>query len=482
MKNRKEPLTAALLLAILAGSAPLTWGEAPATQPDISKEIQGLRARIDELEKQQKQQDEQRRQAAQESAVGAAQSEADRHSRFLDTTGITGGWNDTKKQFFIGSEDGNFYFHPGGILQFRDVVNYRDHGKNGRSADVENGFEVRRAKFYFDGNLFTPDLTYKFQWQDNSAGSPSLEYGWGQYVFAKGFGLGGKGDWAVKAGQTKDVVFKEEFTGDQNQLMVERSLANTLVGGNAPPSNLLQGVDILLLGKDNPLHAEVEVHDGYGSALTNFAQPHGVAVAIPQTPADPPANPAYWGVSTRVDYKVFGDWADTTDFTGVNSGKHDLLDIGGGADYTDAQGASAIRYTADAQWEISHKVAVFGAFYGSHFDFRGVKAGVPIAQNNYGAMIQGGYMLDPSVQLVGRYAIVMLDNKFKIATVSTFQEIAVGVNWFGPNGDWGNHAKLSLDLNYLPDGVPGGTTGLDYLANGKKNEEVVLRTQFQLWF
>ena len=481
MNHCRKPLCAALLSAVVAGAGGVAWGDEPTTQPDVTKEIQALRARIDQLEAQQKQQELKHQQEAQDLALRSAQLEADRQSRFLDTTPIVGGWNDAKKQFFIGSEDGNFYLHPGIIFQFRENVNYRDHAIKGRS-DTEEGFEVRRVKLNFDGNLFTPDLTYRFQWQDNSAGSPSLEYGWAQYVYAKNVGLTGNGDLAVRAGQTKDIVFKEEFTGDQNQLMVERSLANTLIGGNAPPLNLIQGVDFLLIGKNNPLHAEVELHDGFGSALTNFTQPHGPPVVFPQTPVDPPTNPGYWGASARVDWKVFGDWADTLDFTGVNSGKKDLLDIGGGVDYTDAQGASAIRYTADAQYQISKKLAVFGAAYGSHFDFRGTKAGSPIVQNNYGAQVEGGYLLDPSFQLIARYSVVSMDSKFRIASVGTFQEIAAGFNWFGPNGSWGNHAKFSLDVNYLPDGVPGGTTGLDYLANGKKNEEIVLRTQFQLWF
>ena len=76
-------------------------------------------------------------------------------------------------------------------------------------------------------------------------------------------------------------------------------------------------------------------------------------------------------------------------------------------------------------------------------------------------------------------AIVKLDSSFKIAGTGTFQEYAVGANWFGPNGAWGNHAKLTLDVNFLPEGTP-GAGGLDYLANPGENE-IVARLQFQLW-
>ena len=180
-----------------------------------------------------------------------------------------------------------------------------------------------------------------------------------------------------------------------------------------------------------------------------------------------------------MDYKFFGDWTDTTDLTGQNSGKHDLLDVGGGLDYTDAQGAAALRYSIDAQYQIAHKLALLVAGYGNHFDFRGNAPGVAGSQKNFGAQVEGGYSLTPSWQLVARYSVVKLDKAFKLAGTGTFQEFAIGANWFGPNGAWGNHAKFTLDLNYLPSGSP-GAGGLDYLASPGE-DELVLRMQFQLW-
>ena len=487
MSHRQKPLCAAIFTAAMAGIASLAQAEQPASQPDVAGEIQALRARIDQLEAEQRAQQTAQQEAQQQASLDSVLKDADRHSQFMDSVGFTGGWNKSKTQFFLGSEDGNFYFHPGIIFQFRGIVADRQKTKKNNTDDTQLGFEVRRAKFYFDGNLFTPDLTYKFQWQDSTAGgAPTLEYAWAQYTFLKK--VGGIGDVAVRAGQFKDIVFKEEFTGDQVQLMVERSLANTLVGGNAPPSNLTQGVDFLWLGKDNPIHGEVLIQDGYGSALTTFGQPHGTPVAIPQTPVNPPVNPAYGGGAARVDFKPFGDWADTTDFTGVNSGKKDLLDIGAGVDYTSAQAApTALRYTVDAQYQVARKISIVGAGYGDYFKFAHVKAGSPTYVNNFGAMIEGGYDLTRSWQLVARYDVSRLDPKLKPTGLgnSTFQEIGVGANWFGPNGAWGNHAKFSIDLNWLPNGSV-GAGGLDYLVSPTlkfhSKQEIVLRSQLQIWF
>ncbi len=450
---------------------------------NVAAQIGELQQQLNELKIQQAHQREVIQQKEKQATVDGVLNDADKHSQMLDVTGISAGWNEKKKQFFIGSEDGNFYFHPIGIFQVRYNLNDREHAKKSGDGDFEQGFEIRRSKFGFDGNVFTPDLTFKLQWQDGTAGAPVLEHGWAQYVYAKNaFNIG---DLAVRVGQTKDIVFKEEFTGETNQLMTERSLANNLIGGNQPPSNVLQGVDFLLLGKENPLHVEVELHNGFGGANTSFAQPHGPATTFPQIPVDPPTNAGNWGVSARADYKVFGDWADTTDLTGINNGRHDLLDIGAGVDFTDAQGAQAIRYTVDAQYQISRKLAIFAAGYGSHYEFRNLAATAPAStQNNYGGMIEGGYLIDPAWQLVARYDVVKLDSNFKVGGAGgqgTFQEAEVGVNWFGPNGSWGNHARLSTELCYLPNGVT-AQSGLDYLASSKNNNEFVLRTQFQLWF
>jgi hypothetical protein len=250
LSNRRK---LAWLLASGLGAAPVLATE-QATQPSVSDQIQALRARIDQLETQQKAQEQQNQQATVENAL----SDADRRTKYINATGVSAGWNQSKQQFFIGSEDGNFYLHPFLIAQFRHVANYREHATtsaHGKS-DFEEGFEVRRAKFGFDGNLFTPDLTYRFVWEDNSTGSPGLEYAWAQYVFAHH--VFETGELGVRAGQFKDIVFKEEFTSDAAQLLSERSLANALVGGIAPPGKLIQGVDFLLLGNDAPQSLRIQ--------------------------------------------------------------------------------------------------------------------------------------------------------------------------------------------------------------------------------
>src|SRR5439155_6043233 len=191
-----------------------------------------------------------------DAAVNRVLKDAEQRSRIFSGDSFVGGWNADKQQFFLGSRDGSFYLHPGIVLQFRNSTSFRQDGKKSGENDLQNGFEVRRAKFGFDGNIFGPDLTYKFQWQSSTnGGNPTVEYAWVQYLLAHKI-AGGPNDFAIRAGQFKDVVYKEEFTGDPVQLMTERSLANALIGGVAL-GPLVQGVDFMLVGKDAPVHAEL---------------------------------------------------------------------------------------------------------------------------------------------------------------------------------------------------------------------------------
>ncbi len=444
---------------VLAFGAVALAGEP--TQQQLLEQMKVLQSKVERLEAKQ----EQTAKAADTREVDATADrvlkDAERRSQLLaDGEGFTAGYS--KGKFLIQSADGNFYFHPGLIFQVRNAVNFRDNAKNGGD-DFQEGFEIRRAKFSFDGNVFTKDLTYKLQWQDsNNGGTPTLEWGYAQYVFAHDWH---GADLGLKAGQFKDPVFKEEaITGDQTQLMVERSLANTLVGGISS-GPLIQGVDLVVVGNDNPLHADLVLYDGAASGNTDFQN---------VLPSGAKTN---FGVAARVDYKFFGDWGDTTVMNGKGS-KHDLLDVGGGVDFSQADNSDAVRWDIDAQYLIAGRYTIFGAIYGNNFDFRNQTG--PGSRNDYGGVVEAGYFLNSAWEIAARYSIVRIDSDFKTNGEDTFHEIGVGLAWFlGEGGAAGNHAKFSIDLNYLPNGTP-AATGLDYLAS-PGDSQIVLRTQFQLW-
>ena len=146
-------------MALLAAAA------APATQPtpqELLEQIKQLQAKVEKLEDRpvynQKDVDE---------TVAKVLHDADQRSMLIDGGGLTSGYHDGK--FVIQSEGGNFLLRPWLQLQARYEGNYRRDGKtNGKPEDdTESGFEIRRAKFGFEGNAYTPDFTYLFSWGTN---------------------------------------------------------------------------------------------------------------------------------------------------------------------------------------------------------------------------------------------------------------------------------------------------------------------------
>jgi hypothetical protein len=450
----------------------------PADQQSLQSQVNDLKAQVAQLKSLQNQQDI-------SAATNAVIADADKHSQFLDAgAGLSSGWDPTNYRFIIASEDGNFTFHPGIILQFRYVSSYRSAPSN-----WQDGFEVRRLKLYADGNLFTKDLTYKVQLQNSNGpsgaavgGNQTIEYAWGQYIFAHNMW---GGDWGIRAGQMKNPVFhEEEAVGDNNQPLVERSLVDNLVGGNALGGPYVQGIDLLYTGGGNPIHTHFLFTDGDATGNTDFTN---VSASIPPSTS---ANTQKFGVGVRADYKVFGDWADNTDLTGKNSGKHDFLAVGAGVNFSQSSTTTTapatffnntVRWDVDATFMKAQQFIIFGGIYGDYIAFSGTGAPGP-DRTDIGEIIEGGYFLSPAFELVARADVTEFDHRFRAVGLQDVDEFGIGVNYFlGQGGEAGNHAKVAFDVDYLPNGTP-AVTGLGYQASTGYHDEVVFRTLFQIWF
>lgn len=461
MSKRRTILTLAAL--IVSGAA---RAQTAAESPDLAKKVEALEEEVRQLRAE--------RAIAPaysirdvDAVVAAVQADASRHTLSFPPGGSSG--HDLDKGFFIKSDDGNFSIYPDLLIQFRAVGSYREDAKHGESS-TESGFEMRRAKIGFYGTAFSPDLSFRFLWQDTvTGGGLNLQYAYAQYIFAHDV-LGKGSDLAVRAGQFKNIVFKEEFTPDRAQLFSERSLANALLGGAALGSET-QGVDLILTGKDNPFHADVLFDDGIKSSNTDFRDNEPVTVGTTTTNVA-----TNFGVAGRVDYKVFGKWGDADDLTGV-WGRENLLVVGGGVDYSQGDNNTTVHYTADVQYQLHRKLVLLAALYGDAIDFRNTSG--PSSRSDWGVQVEAGYFITPALQAIARYSLIKFDSDFKTGGEDMFHEISGGLNWFfGKDGELGNRAKLTLDVNYLPSGSP-SVPGLDYLASPNKKDEVVVRTQLQ---
>jgi hypothetical protein len=444
-----------LLGATLVGGA---WGAEPAqaareqTPAQLRQQLQALQERVRSLE------------AATQHGTSAAPAptsagdvdqvlkDAERRSNpvYGAAGALTAGYD---KGFFIKSDDGNFLLKPAIQFQFRNVSNFeQDARHDGNDDSFQNGFEARRARFRFDGNAFSPKFTYSFVWDTSRAGGAvSLLDAWGQYQFAD--------HWAIKAGQFKESVFHERDVSGYQQLAVDRSLTDALLGGNI--TDRVQGVSLIYGGtKTDNLRGELAYHDGANSRNTNFQ--------------DGSTN---WGACVRGEYKAFGDWAAHKDLT-ARGGKENLLVFGAGADYTDRDGADVLLATADAQYELADKLVVYGALHGAYTDPH--EATGNDSHFDWGALGQVGYLLGRQWEVFGRYDVVKL-NEDAVAggAEDTFHEITGGVNYYlGKDGQYLHRAKLTLDVTYLPNGAPSDQTQAGILA--ATDDEFIVRAQFQL--
>lgn len=434
-------------------------GDEP-SQQELMDELKALRAKVEQLEQAQGKQQEKLDAKEVDATVDSVLRDADRRSELLQAQGFTAGY--TNGKFIIQSEDGNFRINPNLQLQFRYNTNYREEDAANSidgDAHTESGFEVRRMKLTFEGNVFSPDTTYKVQWATSrNGGSLALEEA---YVKHK---LDFAPDFFVRAGQFKDVTFHEELVSSKRQLAVDRSLANEFMAGGV--TDYIQGVGLIWDdgAEGLPLRGEVGYTDGPNSDNTNFVDGGGSSQFGVSAPD--------FGVYGRAEYLAMGDWKQYDDFT-ARGNKQDLLVFGAGAFYTQAGDNNALLHTFDAQYEYN-RLGLYGAYYGVYSD--GSDDGDESAYD-VGGVIQAGYTLDEREQweVFGRYSLVSLDSG-DAEDDDNYHEVTAGVNYYMS----GHAAKITVDVVYLPDGVPSNQDGIAELDPDADTDQFVLRAQFQL--
>lgn len=452
----------------IVGISAIALAAAPTTE-ELKAQIDALQEKVDALEAKQV------KGADVDATVRQVLEDAERRSQLFAAEGFTAGYT-SDRGFVLQSADGAFLLHPYVQFQFREASSYRDSANSSGDSDTNNGFEVRRLKTGVDGNAYSSALTYQFQWATSStAGSVSLEDAWARYRFQP--------SWAVQAGQFKDPLFRESLVSSFKQLAADRSLQNSLLEGN---DNYIQGASLLYGDKDR-LHGQVAFTDGFAGANSNYLDPTG------GDPSDSgfKANnnkAANFGLVARVEYMVLGDsakdWKRYSTYSAQGAkDPSDLLILGAAGEWDQVGDYNAYWYTADAQWEPAavSGLSVFGALVGR--DYR-VDQTESASQNNsasdWGALIQAGYMVTTRIQPFVRYDYTrmgtMSDSTAESYGTRNLHEITAGVNYYL----FGQNAKFTLDLSYLPNGSPVTVSGLDISSQTQDKEQWLARFQFQL--
>src|SRR4051812_29654381 len=329
-----------MVSALLGASATNSSGAEPPTTRQLLDKIDSLQSQVKDLKAQVE--GVTRAQSAENAgARDAVRDDAQRRSQLVDLERFTAGYR-PEQGFLLQSEDGRFLLHPWVVMQIRNETTYREDGKSGGRSDTQNGFELRRMKLIFDGNLFDPGFTYQFIFGvDRHNGNLALEDAWARWKPGNAGGL------YVRGGQIRDLLDHEQITFAPRLVAAERTLVNSLFANG---EGIVQGASIGF-DNDGPVRGEFALTDGMRSANTTFQ--------------DFPANAADWGLAGRVDWKLAGDWKEYSSLSALGA-KSPLLVIGGGADFTEAGDTQQLTHVADLQLTCPCGLSVYGAYLGRY--------------------------------------------------------------------------------------------------------------------
>jgi Phosphate-selective porin O and P len=468
-----------ILAAASLGAWSLTAGAAKAqstdnnpsstapTTAELEAKVDALETKVNQLEGK-----EDELQANEAATIKQVLADADEHTQFLPGN-IQGGYAPSAG-FVIRSADGNFTFHPGVVLDFREMTSYREDtpakggGETAKTGyDTQSGFDVTRARLVFDGTI-NKNVGYYVQFQDDQGTAFNLLDAYASYRFDDS-------PFGVKVGQFKDPWLHERNLSEARLLAVDRSLVESYLGGGQTAR--VQGA--ALTYDQDKLRGQLVVHDGFNSTNTKFFDAGGIGKGdgggAGVTPTD-------YGVSGRGEYMIIGDRTKDSDgykeydqFTALGD-KQDILVAGTGFDYSQAGDNDVYFHTADLQYDTTSGWSFYGAYLGSYRDLHTNQGVTPGNYYDPGALAQVAYLVTPKIEPFARYDYTYLAggsvsglNKYDV------QEITVGANYYL----YGQIAKFTLDGSWLPEGAPTDSDALGVLQDSGHNE-FVLRAQFQL--
>lgn len=380
-------------------------------------------------------------------------ADADTRASLLQS-GSTAGYNNG---FFLSDAAGNNTLNVAGRIQFRYVYSRLGDDVMGRE---QRGFENRRTRLTFKGNIFNKNLGYQIQGDfSRSSGTFSLLDAYINYKMDNGM--------SVRFGQFRPAFMFEDSTSSSRQLAAERSLvANALAQGRT------QGVQLSGSGGDN-FRWYASFTDGIPSLL-------GAAGGGNNTAWNQGVGTTEFALTGRVEYLGEGSWSQFRDFSSWD-GEEFAWMIGGGAHWQrDRYGVSmdpkveVFRWTADASFKFGGASA-FAAVVGNH-EKQKVDGGT--SEDQFAFVLQGGVFFVPDQwEGFARYEWGDADR----AGIEDLTVITVGVNRYFNK----HNLKWTTDIGYgfmeVGDIWSSGGAGWRTDPVGEDGQ-VVIRSMVQLVF
>lgn len=405
-----------------------------------------------------------------------------RSSLLADGDGTTGGYD---KGFMLRSADGNFGLVFSGYTQLRYLAVFRDDGRGnaatgaaGNDNSFENGFENRRTRLKFAGNIVNPDLTFVVQGEFSDSANG------GNFFLRDAILMYQLGDgWCIRGGQYKLPFLREEYMDDTKRLAVEGSQATAAF--NQGRSQAIE----LGFRKEN-YRVLMDFSDGLNTLNTDFATAAGAPNPIESD----------YAFTGRVDWSPDGKVSDFDEFTSQQDAPW-AFNLGGavhvqGSSNTRGPGGQAdttlLGYTADAMLK-GGGWSLFAQFMGMSARRPNVPPPIAAAStDDYGLVLQAGYRFLKDDEAFGRYGAVLYDSDRGF--VDDRQDFVA----FGWNHYFAGHAaKLTVDVEIALQPtisaagatlVPSTITGANIITPGQgllrsaDANAVAVRAQMQVMF
>ncbi|MCC6680536.1 MAG: hypothetical protein IT445_06495 [Phycisphaeraceae bacterium] len=474
-----------LRMSICAG---LALGGATLAMADQTADLQ---ARVSQLESQlaqvQKTQSDnwmtERRAEEIKGLISEVLSDADTRASLLQD-GLTAGHDG--KNFFLKSNDGGFVLKIAGQIDIRalwdmqddrsdsvvqdlngdgdteDTVDGVDEDDVSVEDDSDFGFQTRRVKLIFFGNVPGSQIDYKVQLAtDRSDGNIYLE----DVIIGRAI----NDNFYISGGKQKLPFLREELTSSAKLIAIDRGLVTEYF-----TLNRAEGAQLDWSNNDN-LKASVAISDGSNTEISDMG-----------------ADDTDFAVTARADFKVMGDWEAAKDDVAWQ-GQDNALFIGGAVHYqagddNNADITSAVAdyfaWTVDALYENGGGLSASAAVVGGHTDYDSSAAA---DRDMYGIQLTGAYNIDDKWQPYVRWE--WIDQDVALAGIEdNIQAVTFGVNRFVR----GHNVKLTADVVWVyqgdvisnPFGASVTSTGLGTSGFSSAEDEdiIMVRAQVQVLF
>jgi len=338
------------------------------------------------------------------------------------------------------------------------------------------GFENRRTKLDFQGNVFSKDWTYRVRsnFVNGGQGISNLEFAYVEKAMDNGM--------SIRVGQFQAPWLREVLVDSSMQLAAERSVMAQLFS-----QGYSQGIQ---WGMENDSY---RINAGFFDGVGGATPLTGTGLDYNSRNTTWSASPTAWAFAARADFKMSGDWSQFDDFSSFKGEEAGMM-AGVAVIYQKGNGNNGLGNYAPTPNNNGNKV--FGITGDFTWDFGGASlfaSGVWV-QNKpkdgdktspWGVTFQGGYFISEDTELFGRYEYVNYNIKNAGAqTVNKYNGITLGANYFFAKG-----VKFTADFSWNLKSLDGGQgTGAALNGNGFRpdnpgeDNQWALRAQLQLLF